>query len=86
MEINFLEIMMASEKGKMIIQQFMENDESFITVLDRKKIVKIACSWIQQKIGLYPSSEQKSEMAAAIVKSFPCLGIKESGSVKHDHY
>jgi hypothetical protein len=25
-------------------------------------------------------------MAAAIVKSFPCLGIRESGSVKHDHY
>jgi|LakMenE01Jun11ns_1017448.scaffolds.fasta_scaffold9488157_2 hypothetical protein len=78
--------MMASEKGKIIVQQFIENDESFITVPDRKKIVKIACSWMQQKIGLYPSSDQKSDMAAAIVKSFPCLGIRESGSVKHDHY
>jgi hypothetical protein len=25
-------------------------------------------------------------MAAAIVKSFSCLGIRESGSVKHDNY
>ncbi len=41
---------------------------------------------MQQKIGLYPSSDQKSDMAAASCKSFPCLGIRESVSVKHDHY
>jgi hypothetical protein len=28
----------------------------------------------------------KTEMAAAIVSAFPCLGIKEGDDVKHDHY
>ena len=32
---------MASEKGKIIVQQFMENDESFITVPDRNFFFKL---------------------------------------------
>lgn len=78
--------MLKSVKGKIIVQQFSENEEAFISVPDRKLLVKIACQWFQQTVGLYPTTEQKTEMAAAIVSAFPCLGIKEGEDVKHDHY
>lgn len=54
---------------------------------DRINLVHVAAQFLVNTHGYWPSSLQKSEMAAAMVKAFPCLGIvNDEGIVSHSHY
>jgi hypothetical protein len=73
-----IEILNECSNGKQIVQNFIDNDESYLTHEDRKKIVSIVCLHLVKVDPLkhFPTTETKHRYAKAIIASFPCLGTK----------
>jgi hypothetical protein len=73
--------------SKKFVETFLLGDQKFMEPPDRINLVHVAAQYLVNTHGYWPTSLQKSEMAAAMVKAFPCLGIvNDEGIVSHSHY
>ncbi len=67
-----------SAEGRKITNSYLERNEVFLELDERRLLVRICVSHMCMLTGkedLYPSAALKEELAKAIVEAFPCLAI-----------
>lgn len=91
--INIISLLKKTERGRKVVNSYIERNEDYITNEERIDIVKSVCQHIVQNDPLkyYRSTETKQLYAASIVKSFPCLATKNQDGqgkveISHDVY
>ena len=70
------------DNGKRFIEDFGLEDEPATKRIeddDRHEVVRVAAAHLIRVWGPYPTSEEKSKMASAIIESFPSLRIVHEG-------
>ena len=70
------------DNSKRIIENFGLEDGSAAKRIeddDRHEVVRVAAAHLIRVWGPYPTSEEKSKMASAIIESFPSLRIVHEG-------
>jgi len=72
--------------GQRIARSFPRGVLKKIDKEDRIVITNKAVGELVRQFGYYPSYVYKEEMAKAIVKGFPTLGISANGVVEHAHF
>ncbi|KZR98047.1 Uncharacterized protein APZ42_006732, partial [Daphnia magna] len=82
-------ILNATDEGKVIVQNYLERLEAFITEKERITIVQILVNrlvTLTGKLDLFPPTEKRKNLGEAIVAAFPCLGINVDGKVFSCHF
>ncbi|XP_057380631.1 uncharacterized protein LOC130703022 isoform X2 [Daphnia carinata] len=87
-----ISILKESSEGRKIVKSFMDRNEAYLEVDERKTLLRILVShmcMLSGKEDLYPPSSLKEELAKAIVKAFPCLAVPcsdGSSLTNYTHY
>jgi hypothetical protein len=79
-------MVMSSSKGRAVYEEYLARDKSFLTVPERRTIVFVVVEAMVNEYGLYPTTQEKDMLAAAIIQAFPCLGIRDGNNLIHSHY
>ncbi|XP_032789783.2 uncharacterized protein LOC116926976 isoform X1 [Daphnia magna] len=88
-DFNVIDILNATDEGKVIVQNYLERLEAFITEKERITIVQILVNrlvTLTGKLDLFPPTEKRKNLGEAIVAAFPCLGINVDGKVFSCHF
>lgn len=83
---NVTEMVLASSKGRTVYEEYLARDKAFLTVPERRTIVCVVVEAMVNEHGLYPTTQEKDMLAAAIIQAFPCLGIRDGNNLIHSHY
>ncbi|RXN19331.1 hypothetical protein ROHU_025785 [Labeo rohita] len=67
-------ILTNSYEGRLIVESL--DKDSFVTIKQRRCMIRILVSYLIEKFGETPSSETKKGLASALVQAFPCLHDK----------
>lgn len=79
-------MILASSKGRAVYEDYLAREKTFLTVPERRTIVFVVVEAMVNEIGLYPTTQEKDLLAAAIIQAFPCLGIRDGNNLIHSHY
>ncbi|KAK4007154.1 hypothetical protein OUZ56_012316 [Daphnia magna] len=87
-----ISILKESTDGRQIVKSFMDRNEAYLEIEERKTLVRILVShmcMLSGKEDFYPPSSLKEELAKAIVTAFPCLAVpchEGSSLTNYTHY
>lgn len=73
-DFNVIDILNATDEGKVIVQNYLERLEAFITEKERITIVQILVNRLvilTGKLDLFPPTEKRKNLGEAIVAAFP---------------
>lgn len=70
-------ILTNSYEGRLIVESL--DKDSFVTIKQRRCMIRILVSYLIEKFGETPSSDTKKGLASALVQAFPCLHDKTAG-------
>ncbi|XP_059403401.1 uncharacterized protein LOC132136875 isoform X2 [Carassius carassius] len=63
-----------SYEGRLIVESL--DKDNFVTIKQRRCMIRILVSYLIEKFGETPSSDTKKGLASALVQAFPCLHDK----------